>query len=97
LSKKTVRAYDGLSFHQIHLAMKAGVPNLLLSSLNKFQWDRIRISQQNYIHFQIHEWMMGRFSVDFSCSFKVPNLLWCYSFLANYWEEKIKHLFCQKC
>ena len=50
--------------------MKAGVPNLLLSSLDKFQWDRIIISQQNYIYFQIHEWMMGRFSVDFSCFLK---------------------------
>jgi len=96
LDKKTIRLYDGKSLHQIHLAMKAGVPNLLLSSLDKFQWDRIRISQQNYIHFQIHEWMMGRFSVDFSCSFKLPNLLWYYSFLANYWEEKIKHFFSQK-
>jgi hypothetical protein len=97
LNRKILRVYDGLSFHQIHRAMKAGVPNLLLSSLDKFQWDRIRISQQNYIHFQIHEWMMGRFSVEFSFSFKVPNLIWCYSFLANFWEEKITHLFSRKC
>lgn len=96
MNKKTIRLYDGKSLHQIHLAMKAGVPNLLLSSLDKFEWNRIRISQQNYIHFQIHEWMMGRFSVDFSCSFKVPNLLWDYSFLATYWEEKIKHFFSKK-
>ena len=96
MNRKIIRSYDGKTFHQIHLAMKAGVPNLLLSSLNRFDWQRIRILQQNYIHFQIHEWMMGRFSVDFSFSFKVPNLLWYYSFLANYWEKKIKYFFSQK-
>lgn len=90
---QTKRSYDRKSLHQLHLAMKAGVPNILLYEFDRYQWERIRILRQSYIYFQVHQWMMGYLSVDFRFSFPIPNILWWYSKIFVWFQEKRDFLF----
>lgn len=81
-------SYDSKNLHELYLAQKHGVPNITLQEFDRYGWERIKFFRHSCVSLQIQGLLTGHFTVEFRCSFSIPNILWWYTKVFVWFEEK---------